>query len=71
MDGGTSLGYSPWGHKESDTTKQLHSLSKFLTDCENKNIQPIGKQHQRKNPLKMRGVLGDAFKKIISWNFIG
>ena len=27
MDGGTSLGYSPWGHKESDTTKQLHSLT--------------------------------------------
>ena len=26
MDGGTWLGYSPWGHKELDTTEQLHSL---------------------------------------------
>ena len=26
MDGGTWLGYSPWGHKESDTTERLHSL---------------------------------------------
>ena len=24
MDGGTWLGYSLWGHKESDTTEQLH-----------------------------------------------
>ena len=24
MDGGTWLGYSPWGHKESDTTERLH-----------------------------------------------
>ena len=22
------VGYSPWGHKESDTTEQLHSLNK-------------------------------------------
>ena len=21
------MGYSPWGHKESDTTERLHSLS--------------------------------------------
>ena len=27
MDGGTWLGYSPWGHKELDTTEQLHSLT--------------------------------------------
>ena len=27
MDGGTWLGYSPWGLKESDTTEQLHSLT--------------------------------------------
>ena len=26
MDGGTWLGYSPWGHKESDTTERLYSL---------------------------------------------
>ena len=25
MDGGTWLGYSPWGRKESDITEQLHS----------------------------------------------
>ena len=25
MDGGTWLGYSPWGRKESDTTERLHS----------------------------------------------
>ena len=25
MDGGTWLGYSPWGHKELDTTERLHS----------------------------------------------
>ena len=24
MDGGTWLGYSPWGHKESDMTKRLN-----------------------------------------------
>ena len=24
MDGGSWLGYSPWGHKESDMTEQLH-----------------------------------------------
>ena len=24
MDGGTWLGYSPWGRKESDTTEGLH-----------------------------------------------
>ena len=28
MDGGAWGGYSPWGHKESDTTQQLHSLQK-------------------------------------------
>ena len=27
MDGGTWLGYSPWGHKELDTTERLHSLT--------------------------------------------
>ena len=27
MDGGTWLGYSPWGRKESDTTEQLHSFT--------------------------------------------
>ena len=26
MDGGTWLGYSPWGRKESDTTERLHLL---------------------------------------------
>lgn len=35
-----------------------------MTDWENKDIQPIGKQHQLKNPLKMRGMLGDALKNI-------
>ena len=25
MDGGTWLGYSPWGHKELDTTEQLNN----------------------------------------------
>ena len=24
MDGGAWLGYSPWGHEESDTTERLH-----------------------------------------------
>ena len=24
------VGYSPWGHKESDTTERLHFLSFFL-----------------------------------------
>ena len=27
IDGGTWLGYNPWGHKESDTTERLHSLT--------------------------------------------
>ena len=27
MDGGTWLGYNPWGHKESDTTERLPSLT--------------------------------------------
>ena len=27
MDGGTWLGYSPWGCKELDTTERLHSLT--------------------------------------------
>ena len=31
MDGGTWLGYSPWGCKESDTTERLHSLTHSLT----------------------------------------
>ena len=26
MDGTSLVGYSPWYHKESDTTEQLHSL---------------------------------------------
>ena len=26
------VGYSPWGHKESDTTKQLHFTSKIGND---------------------------------------
>ena len=30
MDGGTWLGYSPWGRKESDTTEQLHSLTQEI-----------------------------------------
>ena len=30
-DGGTCLGYSPWGRKESDTTERLHSLTHSLT----------------------------------------
>ena len=30
MDGGTWLGYSPWGHKELDTTERLHSLTYSL-----------------------------------------
>ena len=34
------VGYSPWGHKESDTTERLHSLTQsldyysFITSCE-------------------------------------
>ena len=31
MDGGTWLGYSPWGRKKSDKTEQLHSLTQSLT----------------------------------------
>ena len=27
------VGYNPWGHKESDTTEQLHFLSFFLWKC--------------------------------------
>ena len=27
MDGGTWLGYIPWGRKELDTTERLHSLT--------------------------------------------
>ena len=27
MDGEAWVGYSPWGHKESDTTEQLHFTS--------------------------------------------
>ena len=30
MDGGTWLGYSPWGHKESDTTERLHSYTHHI-----------------------------------------
>ena len=30
MDGGTWLGYSPWCHKELDTTERLHSLTHSL-----------------------------------------
>ena len=34
MDGGRSLvGYSPWGHKESDTTEQLHWWSHSVSFC--------------------------------------
>ena len=28
--GRSLVGYSPWGHKESDTTKRLHSLTQSL-----------------------------------------
>ena len=31
MDGGTWLGYSQWGRKESDTTEQLHSLKSLFS----------------------------------------
>ena len=31
MDGGTLLGYSPRGLKESDTTERLHSLKAFFS----------------------------------------
>ena len=27
------MGYSPWGHKESDTTEQLHFHFNFATIC--------------------------------------
>ena len=30
MDGGTWLGYSPWGRKELDMTERLHSLNNEL-----------------------------------------
>ena len=30
MDGGSLVGYSPWGRKESDTTEQLHFHLVFL-----------------------------------------
>ena len=34
MAGGTwQATYSPWGHKESDTTEQLHFLSFFPSHC--------------------------------------
>ena len=29
------VGYSPWGHKELDTTERLHSLTHSLTHKEN------------------------------------
>ena len=41
-----------------------------MTDWESKDIQPIGKQYQLKNPLKMRGMLGDALKIYIFILFI-
>ena len=31
MDGLSMVGYSPWGHKESDTTERLHSLTEVST----------------------------------------
>ena len=33
MDGGTWLGYSPWGRKESDMTERLHSLAHSDYQC--------------------------------------
>ena len=39
MDGGAWLDYSPWDHKESDTTKRLHFLS-FLDRKEIKAVNP-------------------------------
>ena len=31
------MGYSPWGHKESDTTERLH----FIINCNGKNLKKI------------------------------
>ena len=35
VDGGTWLGYSPWGCKESDMTEQLHSLHSLNINLSN------------------------------------
>ena len=47
MDGGTWLGYSPWGRKESDTTERLHLLrlkKMYITayKCNDRNDMGIG-----------------------------
>ena len=36
-DSGSIPGYSPWGHKESDMTEQLHFLSLSIHHCNKKN----------------------------------
>ena len=59
------MGYSPWGHKESDTTERLHSLTPPKSPGQRKAdetlilvLQPITKKKKKR---KQRGLqLDDA-----------
>ena len=40
IPGRSLVGYSPWGHKESDTTERLHFNSKLINGQESKYQGP-------------------------------
>ena len=54
MDGGTWLGYSPWGHKESDTTERLHSLTHYTMLCPLMGSYPEGVTSNASNVCTQR-----------------
>ena len=37
------VGYSPWGHKESNTTERLHSLTQSKTKDQRIKVSPFNK----------------------------
>ena len=41
MDKRSLAGYCPWGHKESDTTKHMHSLLQVLHKCLSSSSSPF------------------------------
>ena len=65
MDGGTWLGYIPWGRKELDTTERLHSLTHSA-------FAIIGKQWDKytveyKTTIVLVNIITIAITVVITW----
>ena len=60
------VGYSPWGHKESDTTEQLHFTSKIIYRNSSRMIVQVILGSPAKPPLKLCLALALLRK---GWNY--